>query len=220
MFFGHRAIPALGVPLAASRSIRHMEMETDPAPFSGGPRPQGETMLFSGRSIWTMIHGIALGGAGLLALSAVIFALYLIHGRAAATSADVHASRPIAMLSAFGAAILWLATLAGTYVIFPPYRATPPEGTTNLSAYPRALVLSDSSTRWLHSFAMETKEHLPYIASMLVTSVAFVAWRYRGRLLADDWLRRTSATVLVICFVLVAYIALLGVFVNKVAPLD
>lgn len=178
-------------------------------------------MLFSGRSIWTMIHGIALGGAGLLVLAAVIFALYLIRGRAGgATSADEHASRQIAMLSAFGAAVLWLATLAGTYIIFPPYRATPPEGATDLSAYPRALVLSDSSTRWLHSFAMETKEHLPYIASMLVTSVAFVAWRYRRRLLTDEWLRRTSATLLVISFVLVAYIALLGVFVNKVAPLD
>lgn len=177
-------------------------------------------MLFSERSIWTMIHGIALGGAALLGLSAVLFALYLMHRRPVAASASGDASRPIAALTTVCAAALWLATFLGIYVIFPAYRATPPEGTVDLAQYPRALVLSNPSTRWLHSFAMETKEHLPLIASMMATAVAFVAWRYRKRLLEDEWLRRAGATFLVICFVLVAYLALLGVFVNKVAPLD
>jgi hypothetical protein len=177
-------------------------------------------MLFSDRSIWTMVHGIVLGGAALLAIAAVLFALYLMQRPTRAAVASEDAARPIAALTTFGAAMLWLTTFVGIYIIFPPYRATPPEGTVDLSEYPRALVLASQSTRWLHAFAMETKEHMPLIAAMLATAVAFVAWRYGRRLLDDRWLRLTGESLLVICFLLVAYLSLLGVFVNKVAPLD
>lgn len=177
-------------------------------------------MLFSERSIWTMVHGVGLGGAALLALAAALFALYLMRPRAGDAGAIPDRSGSIAGLTGFTAAMIWLATLVGTYVVFPPYRATPPEGTTDLAAYPRSLIMADPSTTWLHAFAMETKEHLPFIASMLATSVAFVAWRYRSRLLGDATLRRFGAALLVISFTIVAYVSLLGVFINKVAPLD
>jgi hypothetical protein len=176
-------------------------------------------MLFSDRSIWTMVHGIGLGGGSLLALSAALFAIFLMRPRDGA-AAPASAAGPIAMLTAFTAGMLWLTTLAGTYIVFPPYRATPPEGTSDLSAYPRSLLLADPSTAWLHAFAMETKEHLPFVGAMLATAVAFVAWRYRERLLRDDALRRISAVLLAIAFGIVAWISLLGVFVNKVAPLE
>ena len=176
-------------------------------------------MLVSGRSIWTMIHGIALGGGALLALAAALFALYPLRPRAG-VSADATASGPMAALTGPIAALLWLTTLVGTYVVFPPYRVTPPEGTTDLTAYPRSLVLADPTTAWGQAFAMETKAHLPFIAAMLATSVAFVAWRYRERLLSDPGVRRIGATLLVTCFAIVSYVSLLGVFVNKLAPLE
>jgi hypothetical protein len=81
------------------------------------------------------------------------------------------------------AVLLWLTVIAGTYIIFPPYRATPPAGVTDFGEFPRALVLATPSPAWLHSFAMERKEHMPWIASMLTTAVAFVAVRYRSRVL-------------------------------------
>jgi hypothetical protein len=177
-------------------------------------------MLFSERSLWTMIHGIGLGGGALLALSAAFFAVYLMRPRAGTGPADGRASGLVAAVTAFTAAMIWLTTIAGTYVVFPLYRASPPEGTTDLAAYPRSLVLSDPSTAWLHAFAMETKEHLPFIAAMLATSVAYAAWRYRARLLEDAGLRRMAEAMLAICFAIVAYVSLLGVFVNKVAPLE
>jgi len=178
-------------------------------------------MLFSERSLWTMIHGIGLGGGALLALAAILFSLYLMrsHAGEVAPSAGQPAAS-IARLTAFAAVMLWLTTFVGTYIVFPPYRATPPEGTADLTAYPRSLLLADPSTAWLHAFAMETKEHLPFIAVMLATSVGFVAWRYRERLLGDRALRRMGAALLAICFAIVAYVSLLGVFVNKVAPLE
>jgi hypothetical protein len=177
-------------------------------------------MLFSDRSVWTIVHGIFLGGGGLLALSAALFALYLMRpGRHDGLSLPDR-SRPIALLTGLTAAMLWLATLVGTYLVFPPYRATPPEGATDLASFPRAMILADPSTAWLHRFAMETKEHLPFIASILATAVAFVAWRYGKRLVEDAALRRIGSALLAVAFILVAYISLLGVFVNKVAPLE
>ncbi|HET9949628.1 MAG TPA: hypothetical protein VFQ22_11945 [Longimicrobiales bacterium] len=173
--------------------------------------------LFSSRSIWTMIHGIALGGGALLALAAAAFAVIAMHP---APERDSAQSRHLARLSAAAAALLWATVIAGTYVTFPPYRATPPEGVKDLSAYPRELIRSDPETAWLHSFAMETKEHVPWIAAMLATAVAAVAVRYRGQMLADGSLRRISASVLALTLALVAGVSLLGVFINKVAPLE
>lgn len=176
-------------------------------------------MLFSELSIWTMIHGIGLGGGALLTLGALLFSLYLVRPRAGAAPVT-GATGPIAGLAALSAGLLWLTAFVGTYIIFPPYRAAPPDGATDLSAYPRSMLLADPETAWLHAFAMETKEHVPFIAAMLATAVAFVAWRERGRLLERGALRRLGAAVLAVCFGLVAYISLLGVFVNKVAPLE
>lgn len=177
-------------------------------------------MLFSERSIWTMVHGIGFGGGALLALAVSLAALYLLHPRPRDPGTIPDRSGAIAGLTGLTALLTWLTTIVGTYVVFPPYRVPPPEGTTDLTPYPRALILSDPSTAWLHAFAMETKEHLPFIACMLATAVAYVAWRYRRGFVTDAALRRGGSVMLAVTFVLVAYVSLLGVFINKVAPLE
>ena len=179
-----------------------------------------DTMLFTDRSIWTMIHGIALGGGALMGLSAALFSL---RAMSTANVSDVAAqtqSRYLAWLTVSIAVVLWLTVLVGTYINFPPYRATPPAGLLDLSQYPRSLIQSDPGTVWLQSFAMEIKEHVPWIAAMLATAVAFVSVRYRSKLLSDAQLRSMSTALLAICFVLVFFVALLGIFINKVAPLE
>lgn len=130
------------------------------------------------------------------------------------------ASRALAAITAFAAATLWLTVLVGTYIIFPPYRATPPEGAVDLSQFPRSLIQANADTAWLHAFAMESKEHMPWIASMLDTAVAFVVVRYRSAAVADASLRNMAIALLAICVALVAFVSLMGVFVNKVAPLQ
>jgi hypothetical protein len=82
------------------------------------------------------------------------------------------------------------------------------------------LILSSPGTAWLHAFAMEVKEHMPWIAAMLSTAVAFVGVRYRARLLSDAQLNGMATTLSVLSFMIVSFVAILGVFVNKVAPLD
>ena len=84
-------------------------------------------MLFSDRSLWTMAHGIVLGGAALMGLAAARFAVYVAQP-SDAPRGGVRATRAFASLNVATAVALWLTVIVGTYVIFPPYRATPPAG--------------------------------------------------------------------------------------------
>lgn len=176
--------------------------------------------LFTERSLFTMAHGIVLAGAAMMALSAALFSLRTIHAGNVAEHAAGTLSRHVAWLTIIISVMLWSTVLVGTYVIFPPYRAVPPEGLADLSMYPKAFVQASPATDWLHSFAMETKEHVPWITAMLATAVAHVSVHYRGQLLRDASLNRMATWLIGVCLVLVSYVALLGVFVNKVAPLD
>jgi hypothetical protein len=150
-----------------------------------------------------------------MGLAAALFSLRTL--RPGATLAQ---SVALARLMVFIAATLWLAVFVGTYVIFPMYRATPPSGASDLSQFPRALLMSNPGTAWLHSFAMEIKEHVPWVASMVATAVAWVGLRYRSQLVNDASLRTMATVLLAICFALISAVGLLGIFVNKVAPLQ
>lgn len=182
-----------------------------------------ENLLFSARSDWTMIHGIVLGGGALLGLAAALFSLVTIRAANTADAVDATAqnqARYLGSMLVFVALALWLTVLIGTYVIFPDYRATPPEGLTDLARYPKSVIQSNPATAWLHSFAMEIKEQIPWITAILATAVAFVSVKYQSRLLHDASLRRLTTWLVAVCFVLVAAVSLLGVFINKVAPLE
>ena len=175
-------------------------------------------MLFSDRSLWTMLHGLVLSGGALMLLVVALFSLRVL---ATPEGAIVPArqSDAFAWIVVGAASLLWMSVIGGAYIVFPMYRATPPEGVTALAEYPRALLMSNPDTRWLHGFAMEIKEHMPWIAAMVATAAAFVARRHRVTLLADAALRRIMSSLLLVTLVLVSFVALLGVFVNKVAPL-
>jgi hypothetical protein len=175
-----------------------------------------DTLLFSGRSVWTMVHGIVFGGGALLGLSAALYTLVTVRE----VDPTAPHRRSLGWLLVVVAVMLWLTVILGTYVSFPAYRATPPEGVTDLAAYPRSLIQSRPGTVWLHSFAMEIKEHVPWVAAMLATAVAFVGMRVPTRILADAPTRRLATSMLAICFALVSVVSLLGVFINKAAPLE
>lgn len=175
--------------------------------------------LFSERSIWTMLHGIALGGGALIALSAALFALLVLRTPEGTPVTAVRA-RWVGGMTVASAVLVWLTVIGGTYVVFPPYRATPPEAAVALSNYPRSFLLAQTETAWLHSFAMEIKEHVPWIAAMLATAAAFIATRYGGALFHASLHRRLVLTLLTVCLTLVAGASTLGMLVNKVAPLQ
>ena len=155
----------------------------------------------------------------MMAMAAAVFALYAM-AWPEGTPVPARQGRLFAGLSVTIAVLLWLSVLGGTYFVFPLYRATPPDGVASLAAYPRSLLLSNPNTSWLHAFAMEVKEHVPWVAAMLATAMAFVSTRYRTTLLANRSLRGMATTLTLIAFALVSVVALLGVFVNKIAPLE
>ena len=176
--------------------------------------------LFTGQSILTMVHGIVLGGGALLTLFASLFALQALPSSGERSILPDRSTRLLQWLLVSTAVLLWLAVIGGTYLVFPPYRATPPEGIVDLSQYPRSLITSNPQTAWLHSFGMEIKEHMPWIAAILGTAVAFIGIRHRSELLVNRELKRMVTMMLAISFLLVAFVAVLGVFINKVAPVD
>src|SRR5690606_2195279 len=106
---------------------------------------------------------------------------------------------------------LWLTVLVGTFIVFPLYRLPVPEGVTDLSQHPRALLVGSPPLAWLHGFAMELKEHVPWTTAMIATAVAFVTVRDPDRTFTDRPTFRMVVSLTVICFVLVASMALLGV---------
>jgi hypothetical protein len=55
---------------------------------------------------------------------------------------------------------------------------------------------------------------------MLSTAVALIAVRYRSLLLSDPQLNWIASALLAIAFGVVSFAAVLGTFVNKVAPLE
>ena len=174
-------------------------------------------MLFSDRSLWTMLHGLVLSGGALVLLLMALFSLRVMAAPEGGITPVRH-SNAVVRLTIAAAVLLWISVLGGTYIVFPLYRATPPEGIASLAEYPRALLMSRADTKWLHSFGMEIKEHMPWIAAMLATATAFVVRRHRATVLSDTSLRRVAGLLLAIAIVLVSFVALLGAFVNKVAP--
>lgn len=173
--------------------------------------------LFTDLSIWTMVHGMLLGGGAMGALFGTLLLLYVRTAEEGAPSTPAPIARSLSVASAV---LTWITVLGGTYIVFPPYRAAPPEGATDLSAYPRSMLLADPNTAWLHSFGMEIKEHVPWIAAMLATAVAFIVVRHGDHLMRSPSVRRTLLGWLAVSLTLVSAVALLGVFVNKVAPLQ
>jgi hypothetical protein len=117
------------------------------------------------------------------------------------------------------ALVAWVTVISGTWLVYPWYRAAPPEGTEDLADYPRYLLLADEATAGWHSFGMEWKEHVAWIAPLLATAVAFVVWRYGDQLAADARLRRALVVLFTLAFLAAAAAGLFGAFITKAAPI-
>ena len=111
----------------------------------------------------------------------------------------------------------WIAVISGTWLVYPGYRAKPPEGA-ELVDFPRSYLLSDSNLANWHRFGMEWKEHIGWLTPLLVTAVAFVVFRYGQQLAEDKMLRKTLTVLLVVAFVSAVIAGGLGALINKVAP--
>ena len=117
------------------------------------------------------------------------------------------------------AAVVWATVITGTFIVYPWYRARPPEGTTDLATFPRSFLLADPTRAEWHSFGMEWKEHVGWIAPIAATVVAYVIGYYGPRLAGESRVRRIVLWFFVISFVTAAVAGLFGAFINKIAPI-
>jgi hypothetical protein len=117
------------------------------------------------------------------------------------------------------AVVAWLASVTGTWFGYAGYRAEVPPGG-DIGMYPRQYLLSSPDLAFWETFAMEWKVHIGWTTPFLATAVAFVALRYRRRLVADRLVRKVMTNLLVIAFVGALAAAVLGAVVNVAAPND
>jgi hypothetical protein len=175
-------------------------------------------MEMTGNEIWTVVHGLVFGFIFLLGSSAALYAVFSMRAEWM-TAEGLSKTAKLIKVYLWGLALaVWGAVITGTYIVYPLYRAKPPEGTTDLSAFPRYLLLSDESTALWHEFGMEWKEHVAFLAPIAATVVAFVV-SYYGPLLAEKIGERRAVMVFfILAFAAAAVAGVLGAFINKYAP--
>ena len=176
-------------------------------------------MEITTRDLWTVVHGMGFGALFMLAFSAALVELYRVSTGNGPSSPSSRGQKMLSLYLGAMVVLAWLTVLTGAYIIYPWYRAVPPDGLMDLSEYPRRLLLSSGKTSEWHNVGMEWKEHVSWIAPISISMVAYVFAKY-GRAIARAPQIRTA----VLTFALVAFIATgvagaFGAFLNKYAPI-
>ena len=175
-------------------------------------------MSLTTREFWTAIHGMGLGALFLLAFAGGLAGLYGLR-REWETVAGIREQVRRLVAGTWIMAILgWLTVIVGTWVVYPWYRDTPPEGA-DLTEYPRSYLLSDPTLEAWHTFGMEWKEHVTWLSPILATAVAYVVLRYGFRLADAPRVRWALIVLFVVAFLAAGIGGILGAFITKVAPI-
>jgi len=176
-------------------------------------------MAISFRDMITVLHGMGFGALFMLAFSGAI-------GMICATAAVGPQRQPSRWNNAMFrfylismAALAWLTTVSGAFVVYPWYRAVPPAGTTDLSGYPQRLLQSSPLTVGWHDLGMEWKEHIAWLTPIAMTMVAYVFIKYGPRLALHRHLRNAVLGFTIVAFFATAVAGGFGAFLNKYAPI-
>lgn len=176
-------------------------------------------MTVTDREFWTVVRGMGLGAIFLLAFAGGLAGLWSLRTDLVTPAGVRERLRRLDLGTAIMAAVAWLTVISGTWIVYPWYRAKPPEGATDLTQYPRYLLLADESTAGWHTFGMEWKKHVAWFAPVLATTVAFIVWRYGDQIAYDARLRWTLVVLFCISFAAAAAAGLFGAFITKAAPI-
>lgn len=174
-------------------------------------------MAMTNRELWTLVHGMVFGAIFLLAFAGGLAEMYSL--RPEWLTAEGMKTRLTRMKAGLWvmAGTVWLTVITGTFIVYPWYRAKPPQGA-DLSNFPRSLLLANPSKAEWHNFGMEWKEHVGWLAPIAATVVAYVV-AYYGPALANKIGERRAVTVFfVVSFLAAASAGMFGAFLNKVAP--
>ena len=182
-------------------------------------------MQFTDRELWAVIHGLVLGTLFLLAFAGGLAGLWSLREKYLTTEGLAERSPRLLIGTSVMAIVAWLTVTTGTFIVYPWYRAAPPKGTdlTNqagLLDFPRYWLLASDSTKDWHSFGMEWKEHVAWMAPFLATAVAFAVLYYGAQLVRRGDVRRGALIFFTLAFVAAGAAGLFGAFITKAAPVS
>jgi hypothetical protein len=165
------------------------------------------------RELVTALHGMLFGGFFLMALFGVL--VLLLDRQPTPLHTPRWQSFYLVAMTVFG----WAAVLSGAYIIYPWYRAAAPAGA-DLALYPKFLLTAHPTTAGWHSFGMEWKEHVAWIAPMSATMVVFVLLGHRAAWSAYRQVRTAVLGFAAAAFLAAAIAGGWGTMINKKAPVQ
>jgi hypothetical protein len=186
-------------------------------------------MHLSYRETMTVIHGMVLGAAFLLSFGGGLAGLYSL--RPALVTAEGIRERTFRLIAGtwMMAIVAWGTVITGTWVVYPWYRAklaaTPADcqGATlpTATCSPKDFLTANvtGNTKSWHTFGMEWKEHIAWIAPILATAVAFAVTYYGRNLIKHQAIRRALMVMFVLAFGAAGIAGIFGAFINKIAPI-
>jgi hypothetical protein len=169
-------------------------------------------MHLTDRETWTVIHGMVLGATFLLAFAGGLAGLYSLRPGLVTARGVVDRTRRLIAGTWLMAGVAWATVITGTWIVYPWYRSSDPSS-------PRSRLLADPDTSSWHTFGMEWKEHIAWIAPILATAVAFAVTYYGPRLIRHQGVRKAIMVMFVAAFATAGIAGIFGAFINKVAPI-
>lgn len=169
-------------------------------------------MTLTPRELWAVLHGLLLGSFYLLAFAGGAAGLWSLRPHFL-TEEGLYERLKRLKIGVWTMTITcWLTVISGTYIIYVWYREKIPES-------PKSKLLADPAKAAWHTFGMEWKEHIAWLAPILTTAVAFLVTWYGRSLLERQEVRRAAFWLFTIAFLCAAVAGLLGAFINKAAPI-
>ena len=170
-------------------------------------------MHLTDRELWAVIHGMVLGTAFILAFTGGLAELHSLRaGRLTDRGVAEHVRR--LKFGTWAMAIAaWLTVITGSFIVYPWYRAA-------TVASPKSLLLGNPATAGWHTFGMEWKEHIAWIAPLLATAVAFAVSYYGVHLVKEQGIRKVLLVTFCAAFAIAAIAGALGALITKAAPVS
>jgi sterol desaturase/sphingolipid hydroxylase (fatty acid hydroxylase superfamily) len=175
-------------------------------------------MILTEREFWTLVHGMALGAVFLLAFAGGLAGIYSMRPGWVTVAGLSERIRRLNIGTVAMAVVSWLTVITGTFLVYPWYRARPPAGA-DLKDYPRYYLLDNPNLAAWHTFGMEWKEHVAWIAPIVATAIAFVIVRYGIQLAHEPQIRRALLWMFWLAFGTAGIAGLFGALITKAAPI-
>lgn len=183
-------------------------------------------MNISDRELWTLIHGMGFGALFLLAFAGGLAGLYSLRPRLVTAEGITERVSRLRWGTVLMAVCVWLTVIVGTYIVYPAYRAAPPQDldktvqSQELRQYPRYWLLASEETAEYHEFGMEWKEHVAWISPLLATVVAYGIFKYGKELASNPRARNIVIALFLLSFAIAGIAGVLGALITKAAPVS